>query len=159
MHIDELRGESLGTAISKTLVQKPRIEDCFFWCLCVCLSSSDNAGGYSFWLSALVFAHLCSCSHKHRWNTVSWQHGPDCVYRNCWGPLVGWSTITLQGLLRALVRRYGNSLFLLKELLGHGLANRTLTMNTWLFLLVLCVCLSSSNHAGVELVDPQLCCL
>ena len=65
----------MGTAISKTLVQKPRIKDCFFWrlCVCVCLSSSDNAGGYSFWQSALMFAHLCSCSHKHRWNTVSWQ--------------------------------------------------------------------------------------
>ena len=57
---------------------------------------------------------------------------------------------TCYGLSRTAV----GILFLLK----HGLATRTLNMNMRLFLLVL-VCLSSSDHARAELVDPQLCCL
>ena len=55
---------------------------CVCVCVSVCLSSSDNAGGYSFWLSALMFAHLCSCSHTHRWNTVSWQQSK--INHNWW---------------------------------------------------------------------------
>ena len=57
-------------------------------------------------------------------------------------------------MLWALVCRCGNVFFLLKELLGHGLATQTLNMNAWLFLLVL-VCLSSSDHARVELVPSR----
>ena len=39
---------------SKTLVRKPRIDDCLFWRLCVCLSSSDHAGATAAWLSAVA---------------------------------------------------------------------------------------------------------
>ena len=35
IYIDKLRGESLGLRSPKTSVPKPRIEDCFFWRLCV----------------------------------------------------------------------------------------------------------------------------
>ena len=48
------------------------------------LSSSDHAGAYSFWLSAMVFAHLCSCSHKHRWNTVWWQQPSLIATHDAW---------------------------------------------------------------------------
>ena len=89
-------GWVFGTAISKTLVQKPRIEDSFFWRLCASVKQWQNAGDYSFWLSALVFAHLCSCSHKHRWNTVWWQQ-PSLIathdaYEQLLMPLVEQST-------------------------------------------------------------------
>ena len=46
--------------------------------------SSDHAGGRVSGPSALLFAHLFSCSRKHLWNTVSWQHSQDCVYFTPW---------------------------------------------------------------------------
>ena len=114
---------------SKTLVRQPRIEDCFFCHLCVCLSSSDHAGATASWLSALLFAHLCSCSHKHLSNMVRWQPSTPC-----WSELVheelkesthSWQNHHTPGKTHAL-GSCGTAVgtILLKKLLGHGLATQ-----------------------------------
>ena len=120
--IDELWGESLGPRSPKLWSKSQEYYDCFFWRLCVCLSSSDHAGGYSFWLSALMFAHLCSCSrsHKHRWNTVRWQQPSLIATHDTWTASCKSHS---SGKAHAMVS-FGTAVgaILLKELLGHGLA-------------------------------------
>ena len=101
-------------------------------CMCVPVKQWPRTGRAS-GPSALLFVSLAAVSAS---NTGHWQESKP-----------------LKHMLWALAHRCGNVLFLLKELLGHGLATRTLNMNSWLFLLVL-VCLSS-RACG----PPQLCCL
>ena len=72
MHIDELRGESLGLG-SPNFGPKAKNRRLFLLApVCVCQAMTMQ-GATASRLSALMFAHLCSCSHKHRWNTVRWQ--------------------------------------------------------------------------------------
>ena len=108
IHQCTFRGWVFGTAISKTLVRKPRICDFFFWCLCVSVKQWPRRG-YSFWLSALVFAHLCSCSHKNLWNTVRRQQSSLITSHDAL------TARRAKHMLWALVHRCGNMLFFLER--------------------------------------------